>query len=408
MLKIILSGCLGKVGQAIVAAVKDNDEFEICAGVDKMAANAQTDFPVYSDIAKCQEKADVIIDFSRPEALPPLLRYAQQHKLPMVLASTGYNQNDIRSIEYASENIPILRSSNMSLGINLLKDLAAKASAILNSTYDIEIIEKHHNTKVDAPSGTAIMLADAINDAAGGDLEYIYDRHERRCARPKRELGLHAIRGGTITGEHTILFAGQDEVVELTHQAYSRRIYAVGALRAAQFICNLPCGLYDMSSLLTQQQIITHAYASESDVLITVSSIKDPALVNNIFIQLKDAEIIIDIISQPTPVNGLYTLSISVPKNLADKAYRIIKDLASSEETVELIDDIAKLTVEGSGMAHHAGATGQVIGILSELSIPILLITTSETKITCCIPKLHASKALSALKACFTTEGENQ
>ena len=163
-----------------------------------------------------------------------------------------------------------------------------------------------------------------------------------------------------------------------------------------------------MSSLLTQQQIITHAYASESDVLITVSSIKDPALVNNIFIQLKDAEIIIDIISQPTPVNGLYTLSISVPKNLADKAYRIIKDLASSEETVELIDDIAKLTVEGSGMAHHAGATGQVIGILSELSIPILLITTSETKITCCIPKLHASEALSALKACFTTEGENQ
>ena len=165
MLKIILSGCLGKVGQAIVAAVKDNDEFEICAGVDKMAANAQTDFPVYSDIAKCQEKADVIIDFSRPEALPPLLRYAQQHKLPMVLASTGYNQNDIRSIEYASENIPILRSSNMSLGINLLKDLAAKASAILNSTYDIEIIEKHHNTKVDAPSGTAIMLADATRSS---------------------------------------------------------------------------------------------------------------------------------------------------------------------------------------------------------------------------------------------------
>ena len=399
MLRLILSGCMGKMGHAIMNAVAANSDFTIVAGVDKMAHLAEGyPFPVYAEISKCTEKADVVMDFSRPDALPTLLRYGQQNRLPMVLASTGYNKNDFSSVAFASETIPILCCSNMSVGINLLKNLSSTAASILNNTFDVEIIEKHHNTKADAPSGTAMMLANAINEASGGDLEYIYDRHERREARPKRELGIHAIRGGTITGDHTVLFAGPDEVIELTHRAYSRNIYAMGALRAADFISKLPCGLYDMSSMLTQQQIITNVYSSESDAILTISNIRDPKLIADVFTALKESEIMVDIISQPLPVNQIYTLSLSVSKIMAEKAYRVINDL-TADETVELLDDVTKVTVEGSGMAHHAGAAGDVIGTLAKASIPVLLITTSETKITCCVPGMYAAKAVSVLKS---------
>ncbi len=389
---------MGKMGTAVINEVAKNDNFTICAGVDKMASSAVGyDFPVFNDIHKCDIEADVIIDFSRPDALPMLLRYAQAKRLPLVLASTGYNKNDIQSINFASETIPIMCSSNMSLGINMLKQLASTASAALNNNFDIEIIEKHHNTKVDSPSGTAIMLAEAINDAAGGDLEFVFDRHERSMARPKRELGIHALRGGTIPGDHTIVFAGQDEVIELTHRAYSRKIYVPGALRAAEFIRSFPCGLYNMSALLTQQQIITGTYYSENDILISVSGIRSPKLISDIFVSLKESDIMVDIISQPLPVNGEYTLSFSISKNLAEKAERIISDLLDGEK-LDIRDDIVKVTVEGSGMEHHAGAAGDVLSTLSGLDIPVLLITTSETKITCCIPSEFAQKALTALK----------
>ncbi|MBR2861313.1 MAG: 4-hydroxy-tetrahydrodipicolinate reductase [Clostridia bacterium] len=398
MIKIILSGCMGKMGRVIMNLVEQNPNFTIVAGCDKMAPAAEDfPFPVYSELTKCTEEADVVVDFSRPDALPKILRFAQQKNMPIVLASTGYNANDISSIEYASENIPIMCSSNYSLGINLLKQLSTTATTILSSNFDIEIEERHHNAKVDAPSGTAMMLADAVNKAAGGDLEYVYDRHENRNPRGKRELGLHALRGGSITGEHSVIFAGPDEVVELRHVAYSRNIFALGALRATEFICSLPCGLYDMSSLLTQQQIITGAYSSESDAIISISNIKSPATINNIFKAIKDADIMLDIISQPIPVNNVYTLSISVSKPLADKAYKIILGV-SNGATVEVLDDIAKVTVEGSGMAHHAGVSGDVFAALSNAQVPVLLITTSETKITCCIPKEYTQTALNVLK----------
>ncbi len=402
MLRIILSGCMGKMGRVIIAETKKNDDFTVVAGVDKLAPSADGfDFPVYSDISKITEEADVIIDFSRPEALPQLLRYGQKMHIPMVLCSTGYNANDISAIEFASENVAIMRSANMSVGINLLMELSKSATNILHSNFDIEIEERHHNQKVDAPSGTAVMLADAINQAAGGDLEYVYDRHERRSARDKRELGMHALRGGTITGEHTVVFAGTDEVIELTHKAYSRNIFALGALRAAKFIVNLPFGLYNMGSLLTQQNIVTNAYSSESDAIISISNIKKPSLISDIFKKLKENEIMVDIISQTVPVNGIYTLSFSVSKPLSQKAYSIISELVT-DEYMEMLEHIAKVTIEGSGMEHHAGVSGDIFDSLQQKNIPVLLITTSETKITCCIPVEYKDQALEALKACFT------
>lgn len=402
MLKIILSGCMGKMGRVVIDQTTKSDEFTVVAGVDVMAAKASGyDFPVYSDIEKCKEDADVIIDFSRPEALPQLLRYGQKKHIPMVLCSTGYNANDVSSIEYASENVAIMRSANMSVGVNLLMELSKSATNILHNNFDIEIEERHHNQKVDAPSGTAMMLADAINQAAGGDLQYVYDRHENRSARAKRELGMHALRGGTITGEHTVVFAGSDEVIELTHKAYSRNIFAHGALRAAKFIVTLPCGLYNMGSLLTQQNIITNAYSSESDAIISISNIKNAKLISEIFKALKENDIMVDIITQTVPVNGIYTLSFSVSKPLVEKSVKLI-DALISDETVEVLDHVAKVTIEGSGMEHHAGVSGDIFGSLQEKDIPVLLITTSETKITCCIPKEYKDQALAALKECFT------
>lgn len=402
MLRIILSGCMGKMGRVIIDQTTKSDEFTVVAGVDVMAAKANDfDFPVYSDIAKCKEEADVIIDFSRPEALPQLLRYGQKNHIPMVLCSTGYNANDVSSIEYASENVAIMRSANMSVGVNLLMELSKSATNILHNNFDIEIEERHHNQKVDAPSGTAMMLADAINQAAGGDLQYVYDRHENRTARAKRELGMHALRGGTITGEHTVVFAGSDEVIELTHKAYSRNIFAHGALRAAKFIVTLPCGLYNMGSLLTQQNIVTNAYSSESDAIISISNIKNSKLVSEIFKALKENDIMVDIITQTVPVKGIYTLSFSVSKPLVDKSVKLI-DALITDEAVEILDHIAKVTIEGSGMEHHAGVSGDIFGLLQEKDIPVLLITTSETKITCCIPKEYKEQALNALKECFT------
>jgi 4-hydroxy-tetrahydrodipicolinate reductase len=393
---------MGKMGRVIIQETKKNDDFTVVAGVDKLATSAEGfDFPVYSDISKCTEEADVIIDFSRPEALPQLLRYGQKKHLPMVLCSTGYNSNDVSAIEFASENVAIMRSANMSVGINLLMELSKSATNILHSNFDIEIEERHHNQKVDAPSGTAVMLADAINQAAGGDLEYVYDRHERRSQRDKRELGMHALRGGTITGEHTVVFAGTDEVIELTHKAYSRNIFALGALRAAKFIVNIPCGLYNMGSLLTQQNIVTNAYSSESDAIISVSNIKRASLISDIFRKLKENEIMVDIISQTVPVNNIYNLSFSVSKPVSQKAYSIIGELITDEH-MEMLEHIAKVTIEGSGMEHHAGVSGDIFDSLSKKNIPILLITTSETKITCCIPVEYKDQALEALKACFT------
>jgi len=208
---------------------------------------------------------------------------------------------------------------------------------------------------------------------------------------------MHALRGGTITGEHSVIFAGTDEVVELRHVAYSRNIFALGALRAAAFICGLPCGLYNMSSLLTQQQIITSAYSSESDAIISIHNIKDASVISNIFKAIKDAEIMLDIISQPIPVNGIYNLSISVSKPLAEKAYKVILGV-SGGAAVTILDDVAKVTIEGSGMAHHAGVSGDIFTALASKAIPVLLITTSETKITCCIPKEFTQIALDVLK----------
>jgi 4-hydroxy-tetrahydrodipicolinate reductase len=221
------------------------------AGIDKIT-ESYSDFPIYGTVAEMTEKPQVIIDFSHPSCLDGLLEYCLTNGTALVIATTGYTAEQIEEIHKAAEQIPLFFTFNMSLGINLLADLAKKAVKVLGGQYDIEIIEKHHNQKLDAPSGTAIMLADAINEEADKQYTYTYDRHSVRAKRGKNEIGMHSIRGGTIVGEHEIIFAGRDEVISLKHEAHSKQVFAVGSVNAAVFLAGKQPGLYAMSDLLKE------------------------------------------------------------------------------------------------------------------------------------------------------------
>lgn len=251
MIKLILNGCNGKMGQVISRIVSESDKYEIAAGVD-INNLSENPYPVYTSFSECSEEADVIIDFSHPSSLEGLLAFAKERRLPTIVATTGLSAGQKKMISDAAEEIPVFFSANMSLGINLLIELAKKATAILEENFDIEIIEKHHNQKIDAPSGTALAIADAISDTMSESAEYVYDRHTSRNKRKKNEIGLHAVRGGTIVGEHEVIFAGCDEIIELKHTATSKEVFAVGAVKAAEFMYKKDAGLYSMSDLIGQ------------------------------------------------------------------------------------------------------------------------------------------------------------
>ncbi len=250
MIKILLSGCNGRMGRAICDICSKRDDLKIVAGLDLNTVQL-SDFPVYDDITKITEECDVVIDFSNPQLLKSLLSYCTDKKLPVVISTTGHSETQLAEINAASKQIAIFRSGNMSLGINVLLMLIEKASAILGETFDVEVIEKHHNQKVDAPSGTALMIADRLKESLPYDAKYVYDRHNVRQKRDRREIGIHSIRGGTIVGEHEVIFAGRDEVIEIKHSAGSREVFAAGAVKAAAFLadCNSP-GMYNMDDLV--------------------------------------------------------------------------------------------------------------------------------------------------------------
>lgn len=249
MTRIILSGCNGTMGRVITARAAKREDCEIVAGID-LNTGSDGRFPVYAKPADIQEKADVLIDFSNPSLLPSLLQYGEQTATPLVLCTTGYHAAQVETIKRVSQNVPIFHSGNMSLGINLLIELAKKATQVLGGEFDIEVIEKHHNQKIDAPSGTALMIADGIASVHSGPSHYMYDRHSQRKKRDPAEIGIHSVRGGTIVGEHEVIFAGPQEVITLSHSAQSKEIFATGAINAALFLAKQPAGLYDMSHLL--------------------------------------------------------------------------------------------------------------------------------------------------------------
>jgi len=252
MTKIILHGCFGQMGQAIQKMAGKTEGFEFAAGVDAKPEAGIAHFPVFGKLDDCSAGADAVIDFSAAAAVPGLIGWCLEKNLPLVLCTTGLTDETEAAVRRASEKLPIFKSANMSLGINFMVSLLERASVVLGAEgFDIEIIEKHHNKKLDAPSGTALMLAGAMN--SGGQYTYAMDRSQRKQKRPANEIGFSSVRGGTIVGEHSVIFAGQDEVIEISHTAFSKDVYAVGALKAAEFISRQPPGLYDMRDLIMKK-----------------------------------------------------------------------------------------------------------------------------------------------------------
>ena len=250
MTKIIMNGCNGKMGQVITRLVSEDNECEIVAGFD-VNDSIENTYPVFTNPDEFTGDADVIIDFSHPSALTTVLNYCKKRKLPVILATTGYTDEQKKEFTEASKEIPVFFSANMSLGINLIIALAKKATKLLEGNFDIEIVERHHNQKIDAPSGTALAIADAIDETLSYPAEYVYDRHAVRRKRKPTEIGIHAVRGGTIVGDHEVIFAGTDEVIELKHSAHSKEVFAVGAIKAAKFMSDKPAGMYSMNDLIS-------------------------------------------------------------------------------------------------------------------------------------------------------------
>lgn len=248
MIDVIIVGSGGRMGKFVSLGAKKDGNLNIVCGVDKF--NNGESFPVFSNFSEVNVKAHIIIDFSNPALLDSMLEFAINNKIGLVIATTGYSEEQIEKINEAAKEIPIFFTFNMSLGVNLICSLAKKAASILGDGFDIEIIEKHHNQKIDAPSGTAIMLANAVNEVFQDKMNYEYDRHSKRQKRTQNEIGIHSIRGGTIVGEHDVIFAGHDEVVTVSHAAYSREVFATGAIKAAKFLYGKSAGLYDMNSIM--------------------------------------------------------------------------------------------------------------------------------------------------------------
>lgn len=250
MVRAIMHGCNGKMGRVITGLIRDDDAIEIVAGIDTYTGTAN-DYPVFESIEACDVEADVVIDFSNASAVDHLLDYCAKKKLPVVLCTTGLSEEQLRKVEETAEQTAVLKSANMSLGINLLLKLLQNAAKVLGPAgFDIELVERHHNQKVDAPSGTALALADSVNEALDNQYTYVFDRSQVRQKRGEKEIGISAVRGGTIVGDHEVIFAGADEVIEFKHTAYSRGVFAKGAVEAGKFLAGKEAGMYDMGDVI--------------------------------------------------------------------------------------------------------------------------------------------------------------
>ena len=249
MIRIILSGCCGRMGQVLSHIIAQREDMTVVCGFDVNKATTGA-FPIYANPSEYTGQADVVIDFSNAAALDGLLPYCMSQKLPLVLCTTGFSEVQLTALEEAAKQIPLFRSGNMSLGINVVMELLRRTATLLGDDFDVEIVERHHKKKLDAPSGTALMLADAVAEGLPHESDYVFERESRRQERNPRELGISAVRGGTIVGEHTVVFAGHDEVIEITHKAYSREIFAKGALDAARYLAGKPAGHYNMSDVI--------------------------------------------------------------------------------------------------------------------------------------------------------------
>lgn len=401
MTSIVINGAAGTMGKVVAAlAAKDPETYTIVAGVDQRPGEGETGFPIYTSFDNIQEDFDAIIDFSLPAALPNVLAAAKAHKCGAVIATTGLSQDDYKMILEASQVTPVFRSANMSLGVNLQMELVKRASSFLGEQFDIEIVEKHHNQKIDAPSGTALALAEVISDQFVGGKEFVFDRSEKKHKRNKRELGISAVRGGTIVGEHEVFFIGEDEVVEISHVAHSKRIFAVGALRAAAFLKGQKPRLYSMAEVIAVDNRVTGLSATPGQSIITIENFAyTPQSFAALFTALADSDINIDMINQSLPIDGNVHISFTLPqKHLAD-AVSSLEKLGYSQ--MRRLESVTKYCIEGDGMEYLSGVAAEVFRLLAQENIESYLITTSETKISFCLEDNKVEKLSAAVAKAF-------
>lgn len=400
MIKIIIHGCNGKMGQVVASMATKQPDIQVVAGVDRVTDAYDNPFPVYSSLDQCTEECDVIIDFSLPQALPSLLDAAVKRNCALVIATTGFNQKEQETIVAYSKKIPILQAANMSVGINLMYQLIQKAAQVLGDSFDIEIIEKHHNQKIDAPSGTAYALADAINEVFLNSKNYIYGRHSKNDRRSPSDLGIHAIRGGTIVGQHTVLFAGNDETIEVEHTAYSKQIFAVGALRAARYMANRAPGLYNMKNVLDDRSPVTNITTQDNIILVSIRNA--PAKLNtiaNVYREFAGENNYLELISQTSPADRMSDIAFALSADNLQKAEKFCKDLASKDSglSIKLDTNIIKMSIEGLGLEQHPRIAATVFELFTKHNIPIKASVTSNIKIDCFINKIHEKQAMDML-----------
>ena len=394
-MKIIIFGIGGRMGTAIYE-LATKEGIEVAAGIDAFADKLTLPVPVYKSLKECKEKADVLIDFSRPTGLGEILEYITTTKTPAVLCTTGYSDEQQMAVDEASKRVAVFQSSNMSLGINLLIDLAKKAGQFLGTSYDIEIIEQHHNRKVDAPSGTALSIAKAINEVYDNGLNFVYGRNPESGKRQPRDMGIHAIRGGTIVGKHDVMFIGSEEILTIAHSAQSPSVFAIGALRAAEYIADKDAGKYSMNDLIGRDYSVT-----------TVKGVSDIALVSfyhleyseiaKLFDSLANAKVSVDMISQAPSSKG-YSVTFSIDKFDADKVRKVFGDKCTVRE------NLSQLVIVGVGMEHQSGVANMIINALVEAGIEVCSTTTGATQISCALPTESLQLAIDALRNKFKIE----
>lgn len=398
MIRVIIAGALGHMGHTVLEAIHARpSEFEAVAGFDTNVSAVSNDMgiPVYPSVHDIKEPADVIIDFSRPEALEPMLEYCAKNKCILITGTTGFTEVEKSLLDKYALAVPIFASSNMSIGVNLQLQLIKRAASTLGDKFETEIVERHHHFKVDAPSGTAIMLADAISSQHPNGLKYTYGRYTRTERRRNDELGIHSIRGGTIVGEHEVYFIGEDEIVEINHKAYSKRIFSQGALRAAEFMMGKQPGLYNMQDIVLDNDVMSHLYAEDEQCILRVTGISSVRDMFGVFDAVAKKGVFVDMISMDAPG----ALSFTVPMKHRFIARDELELFRKSHEDVHVtvIPNITKVVVEGIGMEFRHGTAAQIFEALSDAGVEILLITTSETKVSCAIDSENAARALNAL-----------
>jgi 4-hydroxy-tetrahydrodipicolinate reductase len=404
MVRIILHGCYGKMGRVVAQFAAAFPDVKIIAGIDVGDPQGKTEFPVFARLSECDLDADVVIDFSAPESLPGLLEGAVRKKIALLIATTGHTDADKALVREKATLIPILQAANMSVGVNLISDLIRKAAAVLGEGFDIEIIEKHHNLKKDAPSGTAYALAESMNQVFLNTKNYVFGRHSRNERRSEQEIGIHAVRGGTIVGEHQVIFAGKDELVEITHAAYSKQVFAAGAIQAARFLTGKPVGYYTMKDMITENSAVTNLYRSDDEALISINKVPaDPQIISGLFKRVGEENINLDMISQTAPVENEVSISFTLPRGDLEKTLQVVREFEKPmlDYWMDVVKEISKITVEGAGMATQSGVAARLFEVMAEQKIVMKTVTTSETKISYIIDQRDGDKAVGAIKEAF-------